>query len=125
LCLELTVNTSRVGACQEGQKLKQPHHQTVAIKLLVLKSLLLAISSCINTIDYRCEDRSKLVCRETTLVPLEVLTPSLEIPDHHSTKKRIVQPEDTFEDIAFKPGGLEFSNSLPGCRESALHFFVK
>jgi hypothetical protein len=38
--------------------------------------------------------------------------------------KQTVQSEDAFEDTAFKRG-LKLSNSKPGCRVSAIHFFVK
>jgi hypothetical protein len=62
-----------------------------------------------ETIGDRCEEDKKLA-KETTLVP----------------SGRNVQSGDAFEDTAFKPGfEIVKFNTVPGCRVSALLFFVE
>jgi hypothetical protein len=49
------------------------------------------------------------------------LTPSFRKPQYSTPKQRTVKPGDAFENFAF---GKWFENAR-GCREAALHLFVK
>jgi hypothetical protein len=78
-----------------------------------------------TNIDYRCEDRKRLASWEATLVPLDrSWLPHSENPDHHSQKNEPLSQEMHLK-ITLSSWGLRLSNSKPGCRISALHFFVK
>ncbi len=78
------------------------------------------------TIDYRCEDRKKVgemrgdIC---TIIDTSWLSPS-ENPDHHLPKNEPFSQKVHLR-IPLLSRGLKLSNSKPGCRVSALHFFVK
>jgi hypothetical protein len=82
--------------------------------------------SAYNThVDYRCEDRKKLVSYEAALVSLDrsllFLSKNLY---HHSSKNEPFSQEMHLK-IPLSSLGLKLSNPKPGCEVSALHFFVK
>ncbi len=64
-------------------------------------------------------------CWEATMVTLDrCWLPLSENPDHHPQKNEPFSQEMHLK-IPLLSRGLKVSNSNPGCRVSALHFFVK
>ncbi len=77
-------------------------------------------------LNYAYEDRVKeLAIPETQLSHWLDLHSLFQNTPIITPKKRTIQPGYAFEYTAFNPGGLKLSNFKPGCRVSALHFFVK
>jgi hypothetical protein len=72
-------------------------------------------------IDHRCADKKSWRVERRHWRHLIGLTPSFRKPRCSPPKRRTVKPGVVFENTAY----LQWFENVKGCREAALHFFVK